>query len=106
MLEKKYVYQVILDWATQDDSSVETEVFDTYEKALNHFHKLIDNELNPEISWVGSDAFDENKNLNEDYEFDCNLDASNKTDLWWNIYEKGYCDIKHTFIDLRKKELH
>ena len=72
------VYGVIFDWSTSDDSLVEIELFDTYQKAFARFNEIIANEKKPEISWV-ADAFDENGNVSDGYEFDEN---GLETDEW------------------------
>ena len=60
------VYAVIFDWSTSDDSQVDIELFDTYQKAFNRFHEIIENEKKPEMSWV-ADAFDDNGKLSDGY---------------------------------------
>lgn len=63
------VYMVLFDWSTQDDSAVEAELFDTYEKAYGRYQEIITNEKDPELSWVGAEAVDENGNIKDGYDF-------------------------------------
>ncbi len=64
-------YTIVFEWSTDDAAGVDVEVFDTYEKAVNRFNRIIEDEHDSSISWV-SDAWDENGNLLKDYELDCN----------------------------------
>ncbi|HIU58751.1 MAG TPA: hypothetical protein IAC57_01490, partial [Candidatus Scatosoma pullistercoris] len=62
------IYGVIFDWSTSDDSQVDIELFDSYQKAFARFNEIIANEKKPEISWV-ADAFDEHGEILDGYEF-------------------------------------
>ena len=99
------VYAVIFDWSTSDDSQVDIELFDTYQKAFNRFHEIIENEKKPEMSWV-SDAFDDNGKLSDGYEFDEHIesDGTQEYACWWNITNK-YDWYQHDFLELRIMEV-
>lgn len=55
------IYLVVFDWSTEDDSDVDIEAFDTYEKATLRFQERINDEKT-DMSWV-HDAFDENGDI-------------------------------------------
>lgn len=62
------VYLVVFEWSTEDDSDVDIEAFDTYEKATLRFQERINDEKT-DMSWV-HDAFDENGDILDGYDFD------------------------------------
>ena len=62
------VYLVVFEWSTEDDSDVDIETFDTYEKATMRFQERINDEKT-DMSWV-HDAFDENGDILDGYDFD------------------------------------
>ena len=99
------VYGVIFDWSTSDDSLVEIELFDTYQKAFVRFNEIIANEKKPEISWV-ADAFDEIGNVSDRYEFDEHIetDGIQELDCWWNITDKNDW-YQHDFLEIRIMEV-
>ena len=97
-------YAVILDWSTSDDSHVDIELFDTYTKAFQRFNEIIENEKNPEISWV-ADAFDEHGEILDGYEFDeCQPDTSVEAYAYWNITNK-YNWSMHDYIAIVQLEM-
>ena len=55
------VYLVVFEWSTEDDSDVDIEAFDSYEKATMRFLERI-NEEKTDMSWV-HEAFDENDDI-------------------------------------------
>ena len=98
------VYVVSLQFATDDADGVDIEVFGTYDKAVKRFKELIENEKNPEMSWVAN-AF-ENGVLQHGYELDSSPEFTDgeEHELWWNITCKvDWC--LHTFIELRFSEV-
>lgn len=99
------IYTIIFDYSTDDTDGVDVELFDTYEKAVNRFNEIIENEKNPDMSWVG-DILDENGNIPEDYEFDRSPDFDDGTEhvLWWNLTDKNNW-YRHDFLNLRILEV-
>lgn len=99
------VYGVIFDWSTNDDSLVEVELFDTYQKAFDRFNKIIDNEKTSGMSWV-VDAFDEKGIVLDGYEFEEHIesDGLRELDCWWNITDKNDW-YQHDFLELRIMEV-
>ncbi len=99
----KNVYMVLFDWSTQDDSAVEAELFDTYEKAYDRYQEIIANEKDPDLSWVGAEAIDENGYFKDGYDFG-EHDDGKPFDCWWNIADKNDWN-RHVFIDLKTMEV-
>lgn len=99
------VYGVIFDWSTRDDNQVEIELFDTYPKAFKRFNQIIQNEKNPEMSWV-ADAFDENGEVLDGYELDEHIESNGTQEYvcWWNITDKNDW-YQHDFLEIRIMEV-
>lgn len=100
----KKIYLVMMQYSTDDCDGVDTECFDTYEKAVNRYNQMIEDEKNPNNSWAAN-AFD-NDILQNDYNLDCSPIYSDgqEHELWWNIT----CELDwylHTFIELRILEV-
>lgn len=87
----KYAYLVMLDWLTPDDHDTDYYLFNDYEKALDKFNSLIKDENDADISWVGSEVFDENGEVNEGFELSCNTDTykGGECNLYWCVSENG-----------------
>ena len=100
----KHVYMVQIDWSNDDDMGLETHLFKSYKKAYAHYQQNIQDELNPQFSWVGNEAFDKEGNLNYGYELQERGNPKLKTNLSRNIScsTNGFL---YTFISLIKKEL-
>ncbi len=97
------VYLVVFEWSTEDDSDVDIEAYDSYEKAAMRFHERI-NEEKTDISWV-HEAFDENDDILDGYDFDeCQPDTSLETYAYWNITNK-YNWQMHDYITLIQLEM-
>lgn len=97
------VYLVVFEWSTEDDSDVDIEAYDSYEKAAMRFHERI-NEEKTDISWV-HEAFDENDDILDGYDFDeCQPDTSLETYAYWNITNK-YNWQMHDHIALIQLEM-
>ena len=56
----KEIFIVSLDWACDDNKGLDIYAFTTYQAAYEKFNDLIKDECNPDNSWVGDLAFDEN----------------------------------------------
>jgi hypothetical protein len=95
------LYMVTLDWSTDDDEGLEQEFFTNYKEAALRFNEMIENEKNPNLSWVGDKAFDDSGKVNKDYELDYCLQSESDGNLYWNIVDRYdyYC---HSFISLKK----
>lgn len=96
------IYLVVFEWSTEDDSDVDIEAFDSYEKAAMRFHERI-NEEKTDTSWV-HEAFDENGVL-DGYDFDeCQPDTRLETYTYWSITNK-YNWQMHDYIALVQLEV-
>ena len=80
---KKYVYLITLDWATEDDKGFEFDICATPKKAFEIFRKRIKAEKNPNKSWVGEEVFAEDGNVKEGYILDTFVDRTfSKSNRW------------------------
>ena len=99
---KKIVYLVLFDYSTDDCNGIDINLYDTYQKAVNRFKQIIEQEKNPNMSWVAN-AFDDEDKLINWYELDTNiedLEDNQVHELWWNITDKFNYNY-HSFIDLK-----
>lgn len=97
------IYLVLFQYSTDDCDGVDTQAFSTYEKAVECFHEIIENEKNPECSWAAN-AF-ENGELQHNYELDCSdFTDTEEHELWWNLTCKLDWYL-HDFIELRILEV-
>lgn len=105
MENKDIVYVVMLEWMTSDDQGIDYYLYRNYDKAVNKFNGLIKDECDADISWVGSDAFDENGDVNEGFTLICNTDIEDNgnRDLFWTISDDYSSRYSH--ITLTKKEI-
>ena len=100
-MEKKFVYVVLFNYSTDDCSGIDLYIFDTYQKALNKFNEIIEQEKQPEMSWVGEKF----TNNTFDYELDTNIEnAKEGVELWWNVTDRNDWYF-HDFLDLKIKEI-
>jgi hypothetical protein len=76
------LYMVTLDWSTDDDEGLEQEFFTSYKEAALRFNEMVENEKNPNLSWVGDKAFDDSGKVNKDYELDYCLQSDCESDLY------------------------
>ena len=81
-----------------------TQAFSTYEKAVERFNEIIENEKNTDMSWAGN-AF-ENDKLQKNYELDRNetFTDGKEHELWWNLSCKLDWYL-HEFLELRILEV-
>ena len=80
------VYLVVFEWSTEDDSDVDIEAFDTYEKATLRFQERINDEKT-DMSWV-----------------ECQPDRRLETYAYWNITNK-YNWSMHDYIAIVQLEV-
>jgi hypothetical protein len=103
--KRNYVFMVMLDWLTPDDHDTDYYLFNDYEKALDKFNSLIEDENDSDISWVGSEVFDENGEVNEGFELSCNTNTceQGERNLYWTVSDKD--KYRYSTITLTKKEI-
>ncbi|MCM1220790.1 MAG: hypothetical protein NC548_40495 [Lachnospiraceae bacterium] len=99
------IYLILYDWSTTDSDGIETYLYYRFEDALAKFNEIIESECDADSSWVGSEVFDENGDVNDGYDLDCNTDDKNAEELYWHVVDKRDYN-RHTFIDLFKREIH
>lgn len=97
------VFTVIFDWATDDDSDIDVYTYADYNAALSKYKSIIADELNPNLSWIGGEAFDENGSLNDGYDLSEQQSIIGETDLYWKVLDNnGY---RHSCVSLNVKEI-
>ena len=74
-------------------------------RAFKRFNQIIQNEKNPEMSWV-ADAFDENGEVLDGYELDEHIESNGTQEYacWWNITDKNDW-YQHDFLEIRIMEV-
>lgn len=100
----KYVYMVKFDWSIDDDSNIDISLFKNYDDAYAFYKQLISDEMNPDLSWVGSDAFDEDGNVNDGYDLDYDDNNSNNSDVYWHVTDESN-GWRYSRLDLMKVEV-
>lgn len=88
------VYTIKFDWSTDDDQGCEVELYKNYDDAVKRFNEMIENEKNPDLSWV-SDSFDDDAFDDENYE----LDYHNETEyMYWSVSKRDDGNFYSTII--------
>lgn len=88
------VYVIKFDWSTDDDNGYETELFNNYDDAVKRFNEMVENEKNPDLSWV-ADAFSDGTFDDEDYE----LAYYTGTDyMYWSVSKRNDGNFYSTII--------
>ncbi len=95
---------ILFDWSTTDSDGIETFLYHDYDAARKKFNELIEEEHNPEMSWVGDEVFDENGNVNDGYDLETNIYDETAESLYWHVVDKNDYN-RRSFIDLMKREI-
>ncbi len=104
METKNKAYLVVFDWSTDDGHDVDIDIFDTYEKAVNRYNEIIENEKNPDMSWAAS-AFNKKGKLEHNYELDeLKPDFEKETECYWDLTCKVDWYL-HDYLSIRIKEI-
>ncbi len=99
-----YTYLVMLEWVTEDDNGIDYYLYKKYTDAKDKYDRLIEDENNADISWIGSEVFDENGEVNEGYEFKCSEETDEEKNLCWKVTDtKSY--NRYSIITLTKVEI-
>ena len=98
------IYLILFDWSTNDSDGIETFLYHRFGDALEKLNEIIENERNPDLSWVGEEVFDENGDVKDGYELDCNIDDKNAQELFWHVVDSSDYN-RHSFIDLFKRKI-
>ena len=100
---KKYVYMVEFDWSVEDGCDIETELFATYDKALERYNQLVNEEKNNEDGWV-HDVFGPNGTILKGYTFEEYGNKEKQEDLYWSCVMDEWYEY-HSIIQLKKLEV-
>lgn len=99
----KYVYMVQLDRSATDSDSIETELYEDYDKAYDRYKDIISEQL--KNFWKNEVNFDTDGDPGEEYEFFEEDNNSNESDVYWHLSLK-YDYYIHTFVDLIRTPLY
>lgn len=99
-----YIYLIMLEWMTEDDNGIDDYLYKSYATAKEKYNRLIEEECNADISWVGSEVFDENGEVNEGYELDCTEETDEEQNLCWRVSDSN-SDRRYSVITLTKVEI-
>lgn len=99
----KYVYMVQLDRSATDSDSIETELYEDYDKAYDRYKEIISEQL--KNFWKNEVNFDTDGDPGEEYEFFEEDNNSNESDVYWHLSLK-YDYYIHTFVDLIRTPLY
>ena len=100
----KHVYLVLFSWGTEEDSGIDSYVYENYDDAVKKFKAIIADEMNPAFSWVGDEAFNSAGQLNKDFILHEFTDESTGENLFWQVGDYNHVD-RYSFVDLLKREI-
>lgn len=94
-IKPKTVYELKIDWATNDDQGCTTEIYATEEKARKAF--------NFEVAQAMQDygCFDEETGELDDDD----LWVLETRDNYWHLFEEGWWSTSHCLITITEKEI-
>lgn len=98
------MFLVMFDWSTEDDCGIETFLYNDYDAAHKKFKGLVKDELDPEISWVGSRAVNKYGKVKKGYILNYTDSGIKNTDAYFRVMQDGNYNF-HSCIDLIKKEI-
>ncbi|MCM1440801.1 MAG: hypothetical protein NC131_16605 [Roseburia sp.] len=101
---KNCVYLVMLVWSTDDDNGTDYYIYADYSAAKAKYNGLIEDENDADISWIGSEVFDENGDVNDGYKLECSEETGEKQDLYWNVSDTGNGN-RYSYINLTKVKI-
>jgi len=99
-----YTYLVMLEWSTEDDSGLDYYLYKSYTDAKDKYERIIEDENDADISWVGSEVFDENGEVNKGYRFECSEETNEEKNLCWKVTDLNYSN-RFSLITLTKVEI-
>lgn len=99
-----YVYLVTFKWSVEDDCGIGIKVFKTYQDARDYFDKLIEDEKNPDISWIGEEVFNEDGEVNEYFSLHSSISGNADSRQYWHVYDDIY-GFRYSEIDLFKEPI-
>ncbi len=98
------MFLVMFDWSTDDDCGIETFLYNDYDAAHRKFKGLVKDELDPEMSWVGSQAVNRYGKAKKGYILDHTDSGIKNTNAYFRVMQDGNYTF-HSCIDLIKKEI-
>lgn len=101
--KQNHVCLVMLEWSTEDDAGVDYYLYHDYTAAKDKYERLIEDENDADISWVGSEVFDENGEVKEGFEFEYSEDTDEEKNLCWKVTDKN--NNRYSIITLTKVEI-
>lgn len=99
----KYNYLVMLEWMNEDDNGIDYYLYKNYCDAKDKYKRLIEDENDADTSWVGSEVFDENGEVNEGFEVKCSEETEGEQNLFWKAIDTN-SDNRFSIITLTKVE--
>ena len=102
--KQNHVCLVMLEWSTEDDAGVDYYLYHDYKAAKDKYNRFIEDENEADISWIGSEVFDENGNVNKGYHFDCSEETDEEQNLCWRVADLNDSN-RFSIITLSKVEI-
>lgn len=99
-----YIYLVMLEWLTEDDNGLDYYLYKNYNDAKIKYKRLIEDENDADISWIGSEVFDENGEVNKGYLFQCSEETDEEQNLCWKVTDTNSYN-RYSIITLTKVEI-
>lgn len=103
-VKHKYTYLVMLEWLTEDNSGLDYYLYKSYTNAKDKYKQLIEDENDADISWVGSEVFDENGEVNEGFKFESSEETDEERNLCWKVTDTNWYN-RYSLITLTKVEI-
>lgn len=100
----EYVYIVLFDWNTDDNSDIEAFVYKNYINAVAKFKAIISDKMNSDRSWVKNVAFNSTRQLNKGFILNKFTDETRDSDLYWYLVNYDNYN-QHIFLNIQKKEI-
>jgi len=100
----EYIYMVKFDWSVEDAQDVEITLLKNFDDAYTFYKMLISDEMNPDLSWVGEQAFNDDQTVKEGFELYCSEEDSNDENKFWHVSDLEN-SWRYSNIDLIRKEV-
>ena len=94
----------MLIWSTDEDDGTDYYLYKNYDTAKNKYDRLIEDENDADISWIGSEVFNENGEVNKGYKLKCSEVTESEQDLYWNVEDEGNSK-RYSYISLTKVKI-
>lgn len=94
------VYLVQIFWVTEEERGSDVRVYKNRDDALDKYESLIEDENDADISWVGSEVFDENGEVNDGFTVETN--EGTEGNLFYDVTDNS---TRFTRIELIELEV-